>query len=65
MPLVHVYMLEGRSQEQKRQLAEQMTRLMVEVIGAARERVNVVIHESSSSSWAVGGRLLSDEKRES
>ncbi len=63
MPLVHVYVLEGRTNDQKRELVQEMTRVMVEVMGSRKERVNVLIHESEATTWAVGGQLLAEEER--
>lgn len=55
MPIVHVQMLSGRSAEQKRMLVSELTRAMVEVVGAVSDRVYVVIEEVEAENWARGG----------
>ena len=61
MPMVQVYMLSGRSEDQKRQLMEGITNLMVDICGSQRERVGVVVHEVGAENWARGGVPLADE----
>ena len=62
MPMIQVTMLEGRSVEQKRKLAQRLTDAMVEEAGAKREAVTVVIVEVSRESYATGGVLMADKK---
>ena len=45
MPLVIVKMLEGRSVEQKRRLAKEITNVVVKFTGAAEEQVDVIIED--------------------
>ena len=61
MPQVHIYMLSGRTLDQKRRLIEEMTRVMVDVAGARAERVGVVLHEVDGENWGRGGVPLSEE----
>tara|TARA_B100000029_G_C17007304_1_gene753488 strand:- start:307 stop:471 length:165 start_codon:yes stop_codon:yes gene_type:complete len=53
-------MLDGRTQEQKRELAKALTDAMVETCGAQREGTSVVIEEVTREHWAVGGVLVAD-----
>ena len=62
MPMIQVTMLEGRSVEQKRKLAQRLTDAMVEEAGAKREAVTVAIVEVSRESYATGGVLIADKK---
>lgn len=62
MPMIQVTMLEGRSVEQKRKLAQRLTDAMVEEAGAKREAVTVAIVEVSRESYATGGVLMADKK---
>jgi 4-oxalocrotonate tautomerase len=55
VPQVHVYMLRGRTTEQKRTLIEEFTRLMVDVAHADQEQVAVVLHEVEAENWGRGG----------
>ena len=59
MPFVSVKMLDGRSDEQKRQLAKAITDAMVEICGAKPEGTMVVIEEFDRDHWAVGGTMVS------
>jgi 4-oxalocrotonate tautomerase len=62
MPMVQITMLEGRSAEQKRKLAERITAALVEEIGTRREGVMIAFHEVSKESYASGGVLMLDKK---
>jgi 4-oxalocrotonate tautomerase len=55
VPQVHVYMLRGRTPEQKRTLIEEFTRVMVDVAHADQEQVAVVLHEVEAENWGRGG----------
>jgi 4-oxalocrotonate tautomerase len=61
MPLVQVTMLEGRTADQKRKLAQRMTEAMVEEAGARREAVVVTFVEVPKESYASGGVLMVDK----
>ncbi len=61
MPYVTVKMLEGRNEEQKKNLVEKVTDAVVETTGATREKVVVFIEEMPKNHYAVGGKRLSDE----
>ncbi len=61
MPVVTVEMTEGRTLEQKRQLAAEITAAFAK-IGTKAEAVYVVLHEVPRQNWAVGGQLLSERK---
>jgi len=61
MPMIHVTMLEGRSAEQKRKLAQRLTDVMVEEAGAKREAVTIAFVEVSRESYATGGVLMADK----
>ncbi len=63
MPLVHVQMATGRSDEQKRALLEAMTDAMVEHLGAPRESVRVWITEFEATDYMAGGELLADKRK--
>jgi len=61
MPMIHVTMLEGRSVDQKRKLAQRLTDALVEEAGAKREAVTVAFVEVSRESYATGGVLKADQ----
>ncbi len=57
MPIVTIEWYEGRSPEQKRELAEKLTDLMVEVAGTERDHVWIRFVDSPRSEWAMGGEI--------
>ncbi len=61
MPLVHIELIEGRSQEQLKNLVKDVTKAVVENTGAPAENVHVVLNEMQKDRYAVGGVLKSDE----
>ncbi len=61
MPIIQFNMLEGRTVEQKRRLAERVTDTVVEVLGVKRESVRIMIHELGGYDFAVGGVTAADK----
>jgi 4-oxalocrotonate tautomerase len=59
--MIHVTMLEGRSADQKRKLAQRLTDAMVEEAGAKREAITIAFVEVSRESYATGGVLMADK----
>ena len=57
MPIVTIEWYEGRSPEQKRELAEKLTDLLVEVGKTQREHVWIRFVDSPKSEWAMGGEI--------
>ena len=62
MPLVQVTMLEGRTTDQKRKIAQRITDTMVEEGGARREAIIIAFLEVSKESYASGGVLMADKQ---
>lgn len=61
MPVVIIKMLEGRSLEQKRLLARDITDLVVKHAGTTQDQVDVIIEDYPRENWAKGGVLYSDK----
>ncbi len=61
MPIVLVEMWEGRTIEQKKQLAKGITDSFVK-IGVPPEALQIVIKDNPKHNWAVGGKLASELK---
>ena len=59
MPVVVVEMWEGRSTDEKRQLARDLTDAFVK-IGIPAAAVNVIMRDNPRSCWAIGGEICSD-----
>ena len=60
MPVVVVQLWEGRSVEQKRQLARALSDAMVQFADASPDALHVAIQEYSREQWARGGVLAVD-----
>lgn len=62
MPIVHVYVWTGFSNEAKKKVIVGITKLFTE-IGVPAEGVEVVIHEIPKESWGLGGRQASEDEK--
>jgi len=62
MPIYHIEMLEGRTVEQKKKLAQEITRVSVEVLGGSPESVDILITDVKRENWATGGKLWSEPR---
>ena len=60
MPLVTVDWWEGRTVEQKRQLVEGITSVMVNM-GIPAEATTIIIKDTPKHNWASGGKLASEQ----
>lgn len=60
MPVIIVEMWEGRTVEQKKQLAADITSSFVK-IGTPPEVVQIVFKDNPKHNWAVGGKLASEK----
>ena len=61
MPMITVDWLEGRTPQQKAQLAQAMTRAFVEIARVSEEQVWIVFRDVKRTDWAMAGQLLSEE----
>ena len=61
MPIGQVELLEGRTQAQLAKMVKDITDVIVEDAGAAREAVHVIVREMPKDRYAVGGVLKSDQ----
>ncbi len=60
MPIIHVYVWKGFSNEAKKKAIAGITKLFAE-IGVPAEAVEVIIHEVSKEDWGVGGEQASEK----
>lgn len=60
MPTIHVYMHEGRSQEQKKGLVVDITAAVEKNTGAPPQATQVILHDTKTSDWATGGKFHSE-----
>lgn len=60
MPVVTIEWYEGRSAEQKREIAQKVTELISDVGKTPPEQVWIRFVDSPKSEWAIGGELQGD-----
>ncbi len=60
MPFAQIYLLEGRTEEQKRLLIQKVTDAIVEAIDAPRENVRVWLHDMPKENWGIAGVTAKD-----
>jgi len=63
MPDVHISWLEGRTPDQKRKVAEGITKVLVEEAGTKPEAVHVVFVDIPHTNFAVAGVPVADRNR--
>ena len=61
MPVVTVEWLEGRTAEQKRQVAQALTQAFVDLARVPADQVWIVFRDVRREDWAIGGELLGQE----
>jgi 4-oxalocrotonate tautomerase len=55
VPFVHIHWFEGRSDEQKAELAKRITEAMVEVGKTSADHVWIKFDDLKKSDWTIGG----------
>ena len=60
MPVIRVEMFK-RTQEQKRDLARELTDAFVRTCGGNKEAIKILITEVDKNNWASGGVINSDK----
>lgn len=60
MPIVQIEMLAGRTVEQKRAMAKEVTEVLVKTINCKQEAVKIIIREMEKQNFAEGGKLYID-----
>ena len=61
MPVIRVEMFK-RTQEQKRDLARELTEAFVRTCGGNKEAIKILITEVDKNNWASGGVITADKK---
>ncbi|WP_265919906.1 2-hydroxymuconate tautomerase [Cupriavidus nantongensis] len=56
MPIMQVFLIEGRTEEQKARLIQALTDAAVEAVGAPVETVRVMITEVPKTQFGIGGK---------
>lgn len=60
MPFAQIYMLEGRSEDQKRAVIEKVTVALQEAVGAPKETIRVWIQDVPKQNWGIAGVSAKD-----
>ena len=60
MPFAQIYMLEGRTEEQKKAVNEKVTQALVEAVDAPVNSVRVLIQEVPKTNWGIAGVSAKD-----
>ena len=60
MPFAQIYIMEGRTEEQKRVLIEKVSHAMAEALGAPLENTRVWVQDVPKMQWGIGGKTAKD-----
>ena len=61
MPVIRVEMFK-RTQEQKRDLARELTEAFMRTCGGNKDAIKILITEVDKNNWASGGIITADKK---
>ena len=61
MPVIRVEMFE-RTQEQKRDLARELTEAFIRTCGGNKDAIKILITEVDKNNWASGGVITADKQ---
>ena len=61
MPVIRVEMFK-RTQEQKRDLARELTEAFIRTCGGNKDAIKILITEVDKNNWASGGVITADKK---
>ncbi|MGZ3341709.1 MAG: 4-oxalocrotonate tautomerase [Reyranella sp.] len=60
MPMINVQMFEGRTLEQRRKLAKELTEGTCRALGCTPDAVQIILTDIKKENWAEAGKLFSD-----
>jgi 4-oxalocrotonate tautomerase len=63
MPIINVYLLEGRAPERKVQLIRNITTTVVETLAVPPETVRVILTEMKKEEYGIGGKTAAELDR--
>lgn len=61
MPLVHIDLLEGRTEEQLKVLVKDVTAVISKDANVPEERIHIVLNEMRKDRYSVAGKMVSDK----
>jgi 4-oxalocrotonate tautomerase len=56
MPIAHISIIQGRTEEQKERLIADVTEAIHKSLGAPVETIRVLVNELPASQWGIGGK---------
>lgn len=62
MPIVQIELLEGRTTEQKRAIADKVTKAIMEAINCSADAISIIMRDMPRENYAKGGVLAADRK---
>ena len=60
MPVAQIYMIEGRTEEQKRAVIKEVTEALERAVGAPKQNIRVWIHDVPKENWGIAGESALD-----
>jgi len=60
MPFAQVFMIEGRTEDQKRAVIEKVSAALTEATGSPKEAIRVWIQEMPKTNWGIAGKTAKD-----
>lgn len=57
MPVIEVKMWEGRTKEQKKQLAEKITEAFIDIAKSDPQHIHIIFNDVKKQDWAISGEL--------
>jgi 4-oxalocrotonate tautomerase len=60
MPFAQLYIAEGRTDEQKKQLIQKVTQAFVDALGTKPESVWITVQDVRKEQWGIGGNTLAE-----
>jgi 4-oxalocrotonate tautomerase len=63
VPIIHIHLIEGRSIDQKRALAQKVTEAVCETVSVTPDHVKIIMHDMERHDYATAGILKLDEPK--
>ena len=60
MPFAQIYMIEGRTEDQKRAVIEKVSAALVDATSAPKEAIRVWITKVPKTNWGIAGQTAKD-----
>ncbi|HEV7390659.1 MAG: tautomerase family protein [Burkholderiales bacterium] len=60
MPFAQLYIAEGRTDEQKKQLIQKVTQAFVDALGTKPDSVWITVQDVRKEQWGIGGKTLAE-----